>query len=139
MPDSERHQGPWVDGYSLSTYPGAILSDGVDVDRAGAHVQRTGHGDCRGPAPSLAQAVSEAPDIAAKCNLYGMFGGFYKGYDGSDTVSAEYNVANNPTAFKTVMAAPWNSVTLTPLDTCGMFELSGEHYASIWNYGGPGP
>ena len=85
-----------------------------------------------GPVPSLAEAIKQRPEIAKKCDLFGMFGSFYSGYDGSKEISAEYNVANNVEAFRTVIGADWRSITLTPLDTCGIFFLSGEEYQEIW-------
>ena len=133
MPDSERHQGPWVRNYKLSNYKGPLKLDGVSafIDFVESS-KETVTVIAVGPVPSLASAIKECPEIAKKCDFFGMFGSFYKGYDGSNEISAEYNVANNVDAFRTVIGADWKSITLTPLDTCGIFYLSGEEYQQIW-------
>ncbi|MEC8191030.1 MAG: nucleoside hydrolase, partial [Verrucomicrobiota bacterium] len=124
MPDSERHQGPWVKNFKLSDYKGPINQDGV---RAFINFVESSKETVTviavGPVPSLAAAIEQRPEIAKKCNFFGMFGSFYSGYDGSKEISAEYNVANNVKAFRTVIGADWRSITLTPLDTCGIFFL----------------
>lgn len=133
MPDSERHQGPWVENYELVDYNGPIEKEGVSafiklVESSNETVVVI----AVGPVPSLAAAIKQEPEIAKKCDFFGMFGSFYLGYDGSEDISAEYNVANNVAAFRTVMAADWKSITLTPLDTCGIFFISEALYGKIW-------
>ena len=131
MPDSERHQGPWVRSYKLSDYKGPIEQDGVSafIDFVESS-KETVTVIAVGPVPSLAAAIEQRPEIAKKCDFFGMFGSFYSGYDGSKEISAEYNVANNVEAFRTVIGADWRSITLTPLDTCGIFFLSCLLYTS---------
>lgn len=133
MPDSDRHQGQWVKNYKLSDYKGTVEQDGVRafIDLVESS-KETVTVIAVGPVPSLAAAIEKRPDIAKKCDFFGMFGSFYLGYDGSKEISAEYNVANNVDAFRVVIGAEWKSITLTPLDTCGMFYLSGEEYQEIW-------
>ena len=133
MPDSERHQGPWVKNFKLSDYTGSINHDGVRafIDFVESSIE-TVTVIAVGPVPSLAAAIEQHPEITSKCDFFGMFGSFYLGYDGSKEISAEYNVANNVEAFRTVIGADWRSMTLTPLDTCGIFFLSGEDYQEIW-------
>lgn len=134
MSDEHRHQGPWVEDYDLDAYPGVVHQDGVQafID----FVKRT-DGPINviaiGPPPSLAAAVLQAPEIAEKCNFYGMYGSFDLGYGGSPTPSAETNVRVDPDAFRAVISAPWKSITITPLDTCGLVALDGENYHRIWS------
>ncbi|MEO0509738.1 MAG: nucleoside hydrolase [Verrucomicrobiota bacterium] len=134
MPDKERHQGPWVKGYELENYPGQIHKDGIKAfyDLVDATEEKV-IVIAIGPALTLAKAVSDNPKVAVECDLFGMYGSFRIGYDGSKELAAEYNVADNPKAFRAVMEAPWNSITLTPLDTCGLFSLKGDNYAKIWS------
>ncbi len=133
MGDEHRHQGPWVEDYSLEDYPGQVHRDGIDafIERV-----RSLEGPVKviaiGPPPSLAEAVRRDPEIARKCDLYGMYGSFDLGYGGSPDPSAETNVRVDPDAFRTVMAAPWRSITLTPLDTCGLVQLEGDDYRRLW-------
>ena len=133
MPDSERHQGPWVKDFKLSDYNGPIEQDGVRafIDFVESS-EETVTVIAVGPVPSLAAAIEQHPKIAKKCDFFGMFGSFYLGYDGSKEISAEYNIAHNVEAFRTVIGADWQSITLTPLDTCGVVFLSGEQYQEIW-------
>lgn len=134
MGDEHRHQGPWIKNYDLTNYPGTVHEDGVqafiDLVKASEGLVNV---IAIGPPPSLAEAVTREPEIAKKCNLYGMFGSFDIGYNGSSEISNETNVRIYPDAFRKVMAAPWNSATLTPLDTCGLFSLDGENYQKIWS------
>ncbi|MDQ8205246.1 nucleoside hydrolase [Pelagicoccus sp. SDUM812003] len=134
MKDQDRHQGPWVEDYQLGSYPGAVHQDGV---QAFIDYVRNSEADtitviAIGPAPNLAEAVARAPDVARKCELFGMHGSIDVGYDGATSPSAEYNVVADVPAFRKLMAAPWKSVSLTPLDTCGLMLLEGSNYQKIW-------
>ncbi|MCF3650505.1 nucleoside hydrolase [Synoicihabitans lomoniglobus] len=133
MSDADRHQGPWVQGYDLDAYPGQVAEDGV---QAFIDYVRAAEGTVTviaiGPAPSVAAAVQRAPDIARKCRLLGMHGSFDIGYGGKPHPDAEYNVKADVAAFRALMAAPWQSIALTPLDTCGLVALDGENYHRVW-------
>lgn len=133
MTDEHRHQGPWVEDYDLSQYPGPVHADGIqafiDLVRASDVPVKV---IAIGPPPSLAEALVRAPDIAGNCEFYGMYGSFDKGYGGSPQISAETNVRVYPDAFRTVIAASWRSAVITPLDTCGLVALDGENYRRIW-------
>jgi inosine-uridine nucleoside N-ribohydrolase len=134
MEDKDRHQAPWIRGYDLGKYPGQIHLDGIAafVDL----VMREPEGIiviAIGPVPSLAAALEREPRLASRCRLIGMFGSFDVGYDGAPSPSAEYNVAQFPAALRTVLAAPWRDVLLTPLDTCGLVALRGDAYRQIWS------
>lgn len=131
---SHRNQEPWIKKYDLSKYPGDIAADGV-----GRMIQIIEESPVTvtviaiGPAVNIAAALERAPHIAAKCRFVGMFGSFDIGYTGTAPASAETNVRLLPAAFRTVMAAPWIDVLLTPLDTCNFAVLDGENYHRIWS------
>ena len=133
MGDEHRHQGPWIKGYDLNAYPGVVADDGV---QAFIDLVKAAEGEvvviAIGPAPSLAEAVRREPDIARKCRLYGMHGSFDVGYGGSSKPDAEYNVKADVPGFRALLAAPWASISLTPLDTCGVVILDGENYQRVW-------
>lgn len=123
---------PWIAGYELAKYPGGVLQDGIGalidaVEKAPGPVTIV----AIGPAPSLAEALARAPGIARKCRFVGMYGSFDVGYGGGPP-SAETNVRVAPAALRTILAAPWRDILLTPLDTCGSVGLSGERYHAIW-------
>ena len=133
MGDEERHQGPWVEDYKLSDYPGPVHEDGI---QAFINLVESTDGPINviavGPAPGLAAAVTRAPEIARKCRFFGMYGSFALGYGGVPEPANEYNVRADVDAFRTLMAAEWESIALTPLDTCGLVVLEGENYHKIW-------
>jgi inosine-uridine nucleoside N-ribohydrolase len=133
MKEEDRNQGPWLKGYDLGKYPGRVHTDGVQalvdlVMNANEPVTII----AVGPVPTLAAALQREPRIAARCRLVGMHGSFRVGY-GSAVPEAEYNVKFDPAALRTVLAAPWQDVLLTPLDTCGSVSLTGDNYRRVWN------
>lgn len=134
MGDEHRHQGPWVADYDLEAYPGTVAADGV---QAFIDLVEATEGPVTviaiGPVPSLAEAMARRPELARKCDFYGMHGSFDVGYGGAAEPAAEYNVKADVPALRTVLSAPWRSVTLTPLDTCGLVNLSGENYHRVWS------
>jgi inosine-uridine nucleoside N-ribohydrolase len=129
-----RNQEPWIKGYDLKTYPGEIDRDGVGrliriVEESPVPVTII----AIAPSGNLAAALARAPHIASRCRLVGMFGSFDVGYTGALPASAETNVREAPAALRAVMAAPWQDVLITPLDTCNFAVLAGEHYHRIWS------
>ena len=134
MGEDRRNMAPWLVGYDLAKYPGKVREDGI-----GALIELVMNSPepitiiAIGPVPNLALALQREPRIAGKCRLVGMHGSFDVGYGGSATPAAEYNVKDNPAALRTVLAAPWRDILLTPLDTCGLVQLQGENYHAIWS------
>lgn len=133
MPADASNLIPWVAGYDLAKYPGHVHEDGI---KALVHLIMESPEPviiiAIGPVPNLARALQLEPRIAAKCRLVGMHGSFDKGYGDSAQPSAESNVKVDPAALRTVLAAPWQDILLTPLDTCGIVSLEGDNYHSIW-------
>jgi inosine-uridine nucleoside N-ribohydrolase len=60
-----------------------------------------------------------------------MFGSVRKGYDGGSKIDAECNVVANPPAAQEVLSAPWQHICITPLDTCGLVNLSGQRFQTL--------
>jgi len=121
----------WVEKYKLSDYPGKIHADGAGaiidlIERSKDPVTVI----AIGPLHTLAAALDRRPSIAAKASLVGMYGSIRKGYDGK-APSPEYNVSANATAARKVLSAPWRQITITPLDTCGMVNLSGKRFETM--------
>src|SRR6185437_2342331 len=86
-----------------------------------------------GPLQTLAAALDADRSITTNANLVGMQGSVFKGYGGSDKPGPEFNVKCDVRAAQTVLAAPWLSIAITPLDTCGLKEISldGERYKTL--------
>ena len=130
--DDPGPQAEWVKGYDLGRYPGRVLKDGVQalIDTVMASpVPMTLI--AIGPPPNLKAALEREPRIAGKLRLAGMYGSIHRGYDGKPKPEPEWNVKANPAAARALLAAPWREAILTPLDTCGRVQLSGERYARV--------
>ncbi len=129
--EGEGGQAPWVKDYDLSRYPGRVYRDGVQalidtIMRSPSPVTLI----CIGPVPNIEEALKREPRIAQRARFVGMDGSIRYGYDGKNRPDAEYNVKANAQAARAALGAPW-SVTITPLDTCGVVRLIGESYAAV--------
>ena len=130
--DDPGPQAEWVKDYDLAKYPGRVLKDGVQalIDTAMASTEPMTL-IAIGPPPNLKAALEREPRIAGKLRLAGMYGSIHLGYDGKPKPEPEWNVKANPAAARAVLGAPWREAILTPLDTCGRVQLSGERYARV--------
>lgn len=125
------YQAHWVDDYELSRYPGQIIEDGVGamidiIQNSPQPITVIGVS----PAANIAAALQRQPAITRNSCFIGMFGSLRRGYFGSDTVAAEYNVVRYPYALRKVFEADWR-ISNTPLDTCGIIQLKGEVYQQM--------
>ena len=129
--DNVGQQGPWVEDYDLSTYPGTVHRDGV-----GAMIDEIMSSDgeitllCIGPVPNIGEALRREPRIAEKARFVGMHGSVHKGYGGRAEIDAEWNVRCCTPDCQVAFSALWN-MTITPVDTCGIVTLEGEKYARV--------
>ena len=130
--DEESPQADWVRGFDLGKYRGRVLKDGVQalVDTAMAAKEPITL-VAIGPPPNLKAALEREPLIAGKLRLAGMYGSLHAGYNGKPEPEPEWNVKARPAAARAVLAAPWVDTIVTPLDTCGRVQLSGERYARV--------
>ncbi len=124
-------QGAWIDGFDMDRYAGTVYEDGVDtmidcIMRSAKEMTII----AIGPPGNLAAALQRQPEIAKKARIVGMYGSVRKGYFGSDTPNAEYNVAVHPDFCRKVFTADWE-ITITPLDTCGMLILKDALYQRV--------
>ena len=125
-------QASWVEDYRLEDYPGQVCADGVAalIDTIMASRQ-TLTLICIGPMPNLREALKREPRIAAKCRFVGMHGSIATAHDGRPGAVAEYNVVRDVAAAKAVFTAPWKSMVITPLDSCGYVVLYGPLYQRV--------
>lgn len=130
-PEATGPQANWVKDYDLNAYPGRIVKDGV---QAMIDVIMQSEDPVTviavGPLPNIAEALRREPRIAQRAKFVGMHGSVRRGYGGSKEISAEWNVRADPEACRTALSAPWD-ITITPLDTCGLVNLSGKRYAGV--------
>ncbi|MGA2243569.1 MAG: nucleoside hydrolase [Verrucomicrobiota bacterium] len=130
-------QSAWVSDFDLDLYPGKIYRDGVQamVDMI-MHSPQPVTLICIGPAPNIAAALKREPRIAQHARFVGMDGSVRLGYGGAQQPSAEWNVKADPQALQAVFAAPWD-ITITPLDTCGLVQLTGDKYRRVRDASAP--
>lgn len=129
---------PVLEGYDASAYKGGIIEDGIakfiEVVR---NSEETVTLLSIGPAPAIKAALEIAPEIASKVRFVGMFGSYKVGYRGNPEIAAEYNVVHDIAAAEFVLSAPWQEMVITPLDSCGLIKLDGEHYKRLENAENP--
>jgi inosine-uridine nucleoside N-ribohydrolase len=130
-PHGDGRQAAWVSDYDLNSYPGRILTNGVQaiIDTVMNSPQPVTL-ICIGPVPNIAEALKREPRIAQQARFVGMHGSVRTGYGGSKQPIAEWNVKCNPAALQQVFNAPWD-ITITPLDTCSLVNLTGDKYRRI--------
>jgi len=132
-PKGDGRQSAWVKDYDLKSYPGKVHADGVQamIDTIMKSPQ-TVTLICIGPVPNIAEALKREPRIAQHARFVGMDGSVRLGYGGAKPPCAEWNVKADPKALQSVFAAPWD-ITITPLDTCGLVQLTGDKYRRVRN------
>jgi len=130
-PRGEGRQAAWIKDYDLKSYPGKVLTNGVQaiIDTIMNSPQPVTL-ICIGPVPNIAEALKREPRIAHHARFVGMDGSVRLGYDGAKPPCAEWNVKADPKALQAVFAAPWD-ITITPLDTCGLVILAGDKYRRV--------
>ena len=130
-PRGEGRQSAWIKNYDLKSYPGKILTNGVQaiIDTI-MNSPRPVTLICIGPVPNIAEALKREPRLAEHARFVGMDGSVRLGYGGEKPPCAEWNVKADPRALQAVFAAPWE-ITITPLDTCGLVILDDGRYGRI--------
>ncbi|MFO1511375.1 MAG: nucleoside hydrolase [Verrucomicrobiota bacterium] len=130
-PRGDGRQAAWVKDYDLKSYPGKVHTNGVQalIDTVMNSPQPVTL-ICIGPVPNIAEALKREPRIAQRARFVGMHGSVRTGYGDTTQPVAEWNVKCAPKALQQVFTAPWN-ITITPLDTCGLVNLSGEKYHRV--------
>lgn len=125
-------QYKWAEDYDLDNYPGEIHKDGV-----GAMIEMIRSSEepitlfVVGPCPNIEEMLRRAPDTADRVKeVFAMSGSVHKGYGGSATPDAEYNVRDNVSASQAMYKADWK-LTIAPLDTAGLVVLQGEKYQKL--------
>ena len=125
-------QAAWVEDYDLTAYPGILREHGVaaliETIRANPDPVTL---ICIGPLSNIRIALEQAPDIAPRCHFVGMFGSIKMGLYGVPGQIPENNVVRDCRASQAVFAADWRSMTITPLDSCGIVKLEGERYQQL--------
>ena len=130
--DGLGNQRDWVGDYDLDSYAGTVHDDAVEA------IIKTIHGSsdpvtliCVGAVPNIAEALRRDPTICRNSRFVGMHGAIDVGYGGRPPAVPEANVRSDPTALREVLAADWQC-SITPLDTCGILDLQGEQYATVY-------
>jgi inosine-uridine nucleoside N-ribohydrolase len=136
-PKGDGPQAGWITNFALADYRGQVFKDGVQalIDTIlGSKVPITLI--AIGPMPNLAAALEREPKIAQHARFVGMDGSVRVGYGGSTNAAAEWNVKADVKAAQRAFSAPWEML-ITPLDTCGLVDLSGDRYRRVRNSANP--
>ena len=136
-PRGDGPQAGWITNFALSDYRGRVYKDGVQalIDTVlASKVPVTLI--AIGPMPNLAAALGREPKIGQRARFVGMDGSVRLGYGGSTNVAAEWNVKADVKAAQRVFSAQWEMV-ITPLDTCGLVDLSGDRYRCVRDSANP--
>ena len=88
-----------------------------------------------GPMCNLAELLDRFPEVAPRVDLVAMAGSISHGHNGDVGQIPEWNVKTDIPSSQKAFSAPWRSVTITPLDTCGMVTLKGNWYEKLKNGG----
>ena len=133
MGTAPKSQAAWVEDYDLGSYKGTVHKDGIDamIDLINSCPDRIKI-LCIGPLTNIAEALRRCPQIAQKADIISMLGSINKGTLGAEGKIAEWNVIQDIKAAQEVFAADW-PIDITPLDTCGLVKLNGNHYQKIYN------
>lgn len=126
-----RHQFAWVADYPLDAYPGKVSHDAVAELIATLETLDDPTIIAIGPLLNLEQLCLRRPDLAAKTHLVAMAGSIAKQLNDKPGQIAEWNILMDIPAARSVFSAPWQSVTITPLDTCGSVVLDGDRYRRV--------
>ena len=134
-----KFQEPWLSDFDPIQYEGKIINDGIGyfVDLIKGSEESIAIISI-GAATNIAEALELEPSIAEKCRFVGMHGSFDIGYGGRPGAVAETNVRLDVPAFRKIISAKWQEITITPLDTCGLVILEGERYKSLFQCNQPG-
>ncbi|WP_176014901.1 nucleoside hydrolase [Victivallis sp. Marseille-Q1083] len=122
----------------LADYAGTVYPDGIAalielIDEQPTPVTLTGIAALS----NVAELLERRPDLAGKVDFVGMHGSIRQGIGGEPGPVAEYNVKMDVAAARKVFQAPWRSMAITPLDTCGLVRLDGELYRRLYHSADP--
>lgn len=130
-------QKPWLGNFIVSDYPGPVYEDGVgaliNVIMASPEPVTL---ICIGPVPNIRAALAREPRIVGNARIVGMFGSVRYGHLRDAEIVAENNVRLDVDACRQLFEA-FPSVTITPLDTCGIVQLKDEVYRRVRNCNDP--
>ena len=139
-PPENRRKGPlyeWIKDYELSNYPGQVHKNGAELlcsTIVDSPVPITLI--AIGPLGTISAALKINPNITENARFVGMHGSIRIGYAGASSPHPEYNVMHDIQSCRDAFQAPWEK-TITPLDTCGNFLLTGDHFEQIMSADNP--
>ncbi len=129
QPGGMGKQKGWVADYDLADYPGTFHQDGVEATiRAIMDAPEWVTLICIGQLTNIAEALRREPGIAERADFVAMLGSIVDPGPGG---GGEYNVRADISACQQTLSAPWRSMTITPVNTCGKVRLGGERYRRL--------
>ena len=123
----------WARDTELASHSGGVTAEGVGKLVETIRNDKSGRLKllAMGPLQNVAAALQQDPTIARKVELVAMAGSIRKGYGGKPEPDTESNVRCEIEAAQQVLAAEWKRITIAPLDTAGLIQLTDERYRHI--------
>ena len=122
----------WATSYDLSSYKGGVFEDGIEqMGKIIMNSPTVVNIICIGPMTNFPELLKRYPNVAMKARIYAMAGSINQGYHNSPSPEPEYNVHMCPWCMQKFLSAGWQSITFTPLDTCGTVILGAPLFAEI--------
>ena len=122
----------WASDFDLSAYKGGVYEDGVDqmgkIITASPTVVNI---IAIGPMTNFPDLLKRYPNVTKNARIWAMAGSVYRGYNNNSHPSAEYNVYMCTSCMQLLLAAGWQGIVFTPLDTCGTVRLGASLMAEI--------
>jgi len=129
---NEKTVEEWVEDFEWETYPGPLPHNGIDeMVRMAMDMEGEPTILSIGPMTNIAEALEMEPAFARRCNLVAMSGSIEMQLDGRVGQIAEWNIQNDIAAAQKVYSAPWKSIRITPLDSCGALRLDGDDLRKV--------
>lgn len=122
----------WASDFDLNSYKGGVFEDGIGqmgkiITESPSIVNIIGIG----PMTNFPELLKRYPDAAKNARIFAMAGSIHRGYNNASNPVPEYNVYMCPWCMQVLLSAGWQSITLTPLDTCGTVRLGAPLMAEI--------
>jgi inosine-uridine nucleoside N-ribohydrolase len=128
-PNAQRRMQNWLGDFTLASYRGQVKRDGagaiIDVVNASASPVTI---IAIGPLNTVGAALKQNAGIAARANLAAMLGSLHVDYGNKPGQALEYNVWRDIDDARAVLAAPWQRIAITPLDTGCAVSVVGTRY-----------
>ena len=125
----------WAQDFNLSDYKGGVYQFDEALDMMNDIITSSTEVVeilALAPGVNFPYLLERWPAVVTNTRVRAMGGSIYRGYENSTTPTAEYNVRLCPSCFNFLLRTQWlYPVSLTPLDTSGVANLSPEEVQDL--------